>query len=96
VGGARGLALPGVPHVQKMTLNILGAGRLIGFKEFYQMFKWFTEEGYRADLARLRRDYPGAQITPLEKWLEHEGWANKGTRYSSHEKSFYATIPKAN
>jgi len=65
-------------------------------KEFYQMFKWFNDEGYRADLPALRRDHPGAQITTLEKWLEREGWANKGTRYARHEKTFDAKIPKAN
>jgi hypothetical protein len=36
------------------------------------MFKWFNEEGYRADLEALRREYPSAQMTTLHKWLEKE------------------------
>src|SRR5262249_39590886 len=32
--------------------------RIVLGKEFHQMFRWFNEEGYRADLPGLRRDYP--------------------------------------
>jgi uncharacterized protein YbjT (DUF2867 family) len=71
-----------------MTRVVLG-------KEFYQMFKWFNEEGYRANLSALRRDYPEIKPTSLEAWVTREGWAKKGTTYASHAKTFVAKIPKA-
>jgi len=69
--------------------------RLVLGREFYQMFKWFDEEGYRADLPSLRRDYPEVKPTSLETWLVREGWANKPTTYARHAKTFIAKIPKA-
>jgi uncharacterized protein YbjT (DUF2867 family) len=69
--------------------------RVVLGKEFHQMFKWFNEEGYRADIRALKRDYPEAQITPLRQWLQREGWAEKGTRYTRHAKTFEVAIPKA-
>jgi hypothetical protein len=32
--------------------------RLVLGKEFYQMFRWFNEAGFKADIAGLRRRYP--------------------------------------
>jgi uncharacterized protein YbjT (DUF2867 family) len=69
--------------------------RLALGREFYQMFKWFNDEGYRADLTALRRDYPEVKPTSLEVWLEREGWANKSRTYAPHPKTFIAKIPKA-
>ncbi|MEI4861306.1 hypothetical protein Q8G41_27335, partial [Klebsiella pneumoniae] len=40
--------------------------RIVLGKEFYQMFRWFNAEGYRADLPALRRDYPDVTTTTLE------------------------------
>jgi uncharacterized protein YbjT (DUF2867 family) len=69
--------------------------RLVLGREFHQMFKWFDEEGYRADLQALRRDYPEVKPTSLEAWLTREGWAKKNTTYAPHAKTFIAKIPKA-
>jgi uncharacterized protein YbjT (DUF2867 family) len=70
--------------------------RVVLGREFYQMFKWFNEEGYRADLAALRRDHPEVKATSLEAWLTREGWRKKGRTYAPHPKTFVAKIPKAN
>jgi uncharacterized protein YbjT (DUF2867 family) len=69
--------------------------RLVLGREFYQMFKWFNEEGYRADLEALKRDIPQVKATTLEAWLTREGWATKGQKYVQHAKTFIAKIPKA-
>ncbi|HZW89299.1 MAG TPA: NmrA/HSCARG family protein [Myxococcaceae bacterium] len=68
--------------------------RLVLGKEFHQMFKWFNEQGYRADLPLLRREYPDVELTSLEAWLGREGWRTKGTSYARHEKTFIAKIPR--
>jgi uncharacterized protein YbjT (DUF2867 family) len=46
-------------------------------KEFHQMFRWFNEGGYRADVAGLRRDHPDLRLRTLEDWLREEGWEGK-------------------
>jgi hypothetical protein len=43
-------------------------------KEFYQMFRWFNEEGFRADIPALRKAYPEVPLMSLETWLRQEGW----------------------
>ena len=68
--------------------------RLVLGKEFHQMFKWFNEEGYRADLALLRREYPEVELTSLDAWLRREGWSRKGKSYARHAKTFIAKIPR--
>jgi len=67
--------------------------RLLLGKEFHQMFRWFNEQGYRADLALLRREYPEVSLTSLEAWLRREGWSTKGRAYAPHAKTFIAKIP---
>jgi uncharacterized protein YbjT (DUF2867 family) len=67
--------------------------RVLLGKEFYQMFKWFNEAGFQADILALRRDYPGVAWTSLEQWLTREGWAGKNV-YARHSKTFDAKIPK--
>jgi uncharacterized protein YbjT (DUF2867 family) len=69
--------------------------RLALGKEFYEMFKWFNDEGYRADLVGLRRDHPDVRTTTFEQWLIREGWGAKGKKYAPHSKTFIAKIPKA-
>ncbi len=69
--------------------------RIVLGKEFHEMFKWFNEEGYRADLAALARDYPEVHQTTLEEWLTREGWGKKGREYARHAKTFDVKIPKA-
>jgi uncharacterized protein YbjT (DUF2867 family) len=68
--------------------------RIMLGKEFHQMFKWFNEAGFQADIPSLRRDYPEIVLTSLEGWLTREGWANKKS-YVRHAKTFDARIPKA-
>jgi uncharacterized protein YbjT (DUF2867 family) len=49
-------------------------------KEFYQMFRWFNESGFAADIAGLRRQYPEARLQTLEEWLRNEGWHKRARR----------------
>lgn len=76
---------------QRLSLFVT---RLALGKEFHQMFKWFNEEGYRADLALLRREYPEIEPTSLDAWLRREGWSRKGKSYARHGKTFIAKIPR--
>ena len=56
---------------QKLPLPLV---RLILGKEFYAMFRWFNDYGFRADISGLRRDYPEIHLHTLEEWLREEGW----------------------
>ena len=38
------------------------------------MFRWFNQQGYKADIAGLRRCYPEVHLHTLEEWLREEGW----------------------
>ena len=51
--------------------------RLFMGKEFYQMFRWFNESGFKADIAGLRRRYPEVHLHTLEEWLRSEGWQKR-------------------
>src|SRR5712692_6802330 len=55
--------------------------RLFLGKEFYEMFRWFNEAGYKADIAELRRRYPEIHLHTLEEWLREEGWNKRGLRF---------------
>jgi uncharacterized protein YbjT (DUF2867 family) len=48
--------------------------RLFLGKEFYQMFRWFNEAGFQADIPGLRQRYPEVHLHTLEEWLRKEGW----------------------
>jgi len=48
--------------------------RFVLGKEFYQMFRWFNESGFKADIEGLRRRYPEVRLQTLEEWLRNEGW----------------------
>src|SRR6516162_1503760 len=48
--------------------------RLVLGKEFYQMFRWFNKEGFKADIKELRSRYPELHLQTLEEWLRNEGW----------------------
>ena len=48
--------------------------RLVLGKEFYQMFRWFNDAGFSADIPGLRRRYPEVRLRTLEEWLREEGW----------------------
>ena len=45
--------------------------------EFFQMFHWFNDSGYQADVNGLRARYPELQLRTLEDWLREEGWQGK-------------------
>lgn len=51
--------------------------RLVLGKEFYQMFRWFNEAGFKADIPGLRRRYPEVHLQTLEEWLRREGWQKR-------------------
>jgi len=54
--------------------------RLFMGEEFYKMFRWFNEAGFKADIAGLRRRYPELHLHTLEEWLREEGWHKRGLR----------------
>ncbi len=54
--------------------------RLVLGKEFYEMFRWFNESGFKADIAGLRRQYPEVPLQTLEEWLRNEGWHKRARR----------------
>jgi len=56
---------------QRLPLPLV---RLILGKEFYRMFRWFNEAGFKADIPGLRRAYPEVHLQTLEEWLRNEGW----------------------
>lgn len=67
---------------QKLPLPIV---RLVLGKEFYSMFRWFNEAGYKADIPGLRRAYPEVHLHTLEEWLRGEGW---------HKRAKHVRAPK--
>jgi hypothetical protein len=54
--------------------------RLVLGKEFYLMFRWFNESGFKADISGLRRRYPEVHLHTLEEWLRVEGWHKRARR----------------
>jgi uncharacterized protein YbjT (DUF2867 family) len=54
--------------------------KLLMGKEFYQMFRWFNEAGFQADIPALRRQYPEVALKSLEEWLRSEGWHKRARR----------------
>jgi uncharacterized protein YbjT (DUF2867 family) len=62
---------------QKLPLPLV---RLVLGKEFYSMFRWFNEAGYKADIPSLRRKYPEVRLQTLEEWLRKEGWHKRAKR----------------
>jgi uncharacterized protein YbjT (DUF2867 family) len=62
---------------QKLPLPMV---RLVLGKEFYQMFRWFNDEGFKADIVELRRRYPEVHLKSLEEWLRSEGWHKRAKR----------------
>ena len=62
---------------QKLPLPLV---RIVLGKEFYQMFRWFNDSGYKADIPALRRKYPEVRLQSLEEWLRNEGWHKRAKR----------------
>ena len=67
---------------QKLPLLLF---RLVLGKEFYTMFRWFNEAGFKADIPGLRRAYPEIHLQTLEEWLRNEGW---------HKRARHVRAPK--
>lgn len=67
---------------QKLPLSLV---RLVLGKEFYLMFRWFNEAGFKADIDALRRKYPEIHLQSLEEWLRNEGW---------HKRARHVRAPK--
>jgi uncharacterized protein YbjT (DUF2867 family) len=57
--------------------------KLVMGKEFYQMFRWFNAEGFKADIPELQRRYPEVHLHSLEEWLRKEGWHKRVRRLSA-------------
>ena len=55
-------------------------------KEFAQMFRWFNESGYQADVDGIRAHYPNLQLRSLDDWLREEGWASKQAITTNRDK----------
>jgi hypothetical protein len=55
--------------------------RLVLGREFYEMFRWFNDAGFKADIPELRRRYPEIHLHTLEKWLREEGWNRRALRF---------------
>jgi uncharacterized protein YbjT (DUF2867 family) len=53
-------------------------------KELQQMFHWFNEKGFNANIPQLHRKYPEVRLRTLEQWLYDEGW---------HKRARQVTIP---
>lgn len=49
-------------------------------KEYFQMFNWFNESGFNANIGALRKHYPELQLQTLEQWLYNEGWHKRVRR----------------
>ena len=62
--------------------------RLVLGKEFYVMFRWFNEQGYKADIPSLRRRYPEVHLHTLEEWLREEGWHRRALRFRAPKEYF--------
>ena len=54
--------------------------RLALGREFYQMFRWFNEAGFQANIADLCRRFPKVHLHTLEEWLRSEGWHKRARR----------------
>lgn len=67
---------------QKLPLPLV---RIVLGKEFYQMFRWFNDSAYKADIPALRRKYPEVPLQSLEEWLRNEGW---------HKRAKHVRAPK--
>jgi uncharacterized protein YbjT (DUF2867 family) len=67
---------------QKLPLPLV---KLVLGKEFYLMFRWFNDAGFKADIQGLRHTYPEIHLHTLEEWLRNEGW---------HKRARHVRAPK--
>jgi uncharacterized protein YbjT (DUF2867 family) len=68
-------------RVKFQKLPMLAVRLFLG-KEFHQMFRWFNESGFRADIPALKRAYPAVPLMDLETWLYKEGWDKRARTYA--------------
>ena len=54
--------------------------RVVLGKEFYRMFRWLNQQGFKAEIKELRRRYPEVGLQTLEQWLRSEGWDKRARR----------------
>ena len=54
-------------------------------KEYSQMFNWFNNAGFQANIASLRNQYSEARLQTLEEWLYNEGWHKRVRRITPPE-----------
>ena len=59
---------------QRLPMPIV---KLFMGKEFYEMFRWFNEAGFKADIPGLKRKYSEVHLLSLEEWLFREGWQKR-------------------
>ncbi|HKE29334.1 MAG TPA: NmrA/HSCARG family protein [Bryobacteraceae bacterium] len=52
-------------------------------KEWNQMFRWFNDAGFQANVGELRKRYPQVQLQTLEQWLYNEGWHKRVRRITA-------------
>ena len=62
---------------QKLPLPVV---RVLLGKEFHQMFRWFNQAGFKANIPELHRKYPEVHLQTLEEWLRAEGWHKRARR----------------
>lgn len=62
---------------QRLPLPLV---RLVLGREFYQMFRWFNDAGFKADIPALKKKYPEVHLLNLEDWLIKEGWHKRARK----------------
>lgn len=65
---------------QKLPLPLV---RLVLGKEFYEMFRWFNQSGFQADIRALKKAYPEVELLNLEEWLRREGWQRRARKITA-------------
>jgi uncharacterized protein YbjT (DUF2867 family) len=63
---------------QKLPMPLV---RLVLGREFYEMFRWFNDSGFKADIPALHQRYPEIHLHTLEEWLREEGWHKRALRF---------------
>jgi uncharacterized protein YbjT (DUF2867 family) len=70
--------------LQRVPMFVL---KLVLDKEFYKIFRWFFDGGFKANIPELRRKYPEVRLRTLEEWLREDGWGKRGLRFTSPRNS---------
>ena len=68
---------------QKLPMPIV---RLVLGKEFYEMFRWFNQAGFEADIPALKASFPEVRLLDLETWLREEGWQKHARKLTPPKK----------